>query len=201
MPSERPATRDRLLSAAATLFAERGFHSVSIREICKRAETSINMVHHYFGSKDGLLEAIFEQFGEHVFAVPMRLLDTPAKSRDDFESRIEMLFEATLDAYLANRDVALVVIGQQPDVPPLLAYTERLVDFLEQGKESGFVRKELDAEMISGAILGRLLQQVQFAPWIKRTYGTDISDPDYKKRWCAANLDLYLRGMLSVTEP
>ena len=80
--------------SGALVFAEKGFDGGSVREICKHASTSINMVHHYFGSKAGLLDAIVEQFSSQVFAVPMRLLETPPKSGDDFGSRIEMLFEA-----------------------------------------------------------------------------------------------------------
>jgi hypothetical protein len=39
---------------------------------------------------------------------------------------------------------------------------------------------------------------VQFAPAIKKDFGTDLlGDPEYKRQWCAANLDLLLNGMLS----
>jgi len=73
------------------------------------------MVHYYFGSKDGLLEAIVEQFSSGVFAGPMLLLDKPPRSKDDFLSRFEILFEATLDAYIEQRSVLLVVIREQAD--------------------------------------------------------------------------------------
>jgi len=182
--------------SGALVFAEKGFDGGSVREICKHASTSINMVHHYFGSKAGLLDAIVEQFSSQVFAVPMRLLETPPKSGDDFGSRIEMLFEATLDAYLEQRAVLMVVVREQADPPALTQYMARFTEFLEQGKKKGFVRKGLDTQMVAGALLDRISNQVQFAPWIKRNHGIDLSDPKYKKRWCASNLDLFLHGML-----
>ncbi len=91
----------------------------------------------------------------------------------------------------------MVVVREQADPPAMAEYMTSFVEFLEQGKKKGFVRPELDTQMVTGAMLDRILNQVQFAPWIKRNYGIDLSDPDYKERWCASNLDLFLNGMLT----
>jgi len=177
--------------------AEKGFSGVSVRAICKRAGTGINMIHHYFESKQGLLDAIVEKFSTHVFEVPMRLLGRPASSLDDFISRIELLFETTLDAYLNHRDVMMVVVREQADPPALLKYMGRFSEFLEEAKDNGFVREGLDTQLVAGALLDRLMNQVQFAPWIKRTYGIDlVTDHEYRKRWCQSNMDLFLNGMV-----
>ena len=190
------STRERLLVVGASIFAEKGFKGGSVREICTRADTTINMIHHYFGTKAGLLDAIVGQFNARVLDVPMRLLDPPAKSRDDFMSRIEMLFVATLDAFMDERAVLMVVAREQADVPALTDYMTRFTEFLEHGKKKGFVRKKLDTQLVTGALLDRISMQVQYAPWIKRNYDIDLSDPTYKKRWCASNIDLFLNGVL-----
>ncbi len=198
MTERAPAsTRERLLEAGAAVFAERGFDGGSVREICRRAKASGNMVHHYFGSKAGLLDAIVEQYGLGVLALPMRLLESPVRSRDDFSSRVEMLFGATLDACIEHRSLMMVVAREQATPPALAEYAARFIQFLEDGKRLGFVRADLDAEMVSGALLDRIMAQVQMGPWMKRSHGVDLSDRAYKKRWCAANIDLFLRGMLS----
>jgi AcrR family transcriptional regulator len=57
------ATKDRLLAAAARLFAERGFHATSVREIAERAGTNIASGNYHYGSKKALyLEVLREQF-------------------------------------------------------------------------------------------------------------------------------------------
>jgi len=156
------------------------------------------MVHHYFGSKAGLLNAIVEQFSSGVFLVPMRLLDKPLRSKDDFLSRIEMLFEATLDAYIEQRSVLLVVAREQADPEALPEFMSRFTQFLNQAKKKGYVREELDTDMVTGFLLDRIHNQVQFAPWIKRNYGTDLlTDSEYKKKWCEANIDVFVNGILS----
>jgi AcrR family transcriptional regulator len=64
------SAKERLLISGAELFAERGFRGVSVRyvcgyasmQVCKYAGPSRSVVHHYFGSKAGLLDAIVEPF-------------------------------------------------------------------------------------------------------------------------------------------
>jgi AcrR family transcriptional regulator len=194
--AEIPA-KDRLLLSGALLFGQKGFEGVSVREICKHAKTSMNMIHHYFESKDGLLQSIVEQFSDQVFVVPLKLLQKPPKSKEDFHSRMEMLFEATLDAYIDQRDLLMVIIREQADPEALTEYVNKFAAFLDSAKKSGYVRKEIDSSMITGIMLDRILNQVQFAPWIKRKHGVDLlTDDAYRQRWCESNLEVFLNGMV-----
>jgi AcrR family transcriptional regulator len=54
------ATRNRLLEAAAEVFAADGFRAATIQRICKRAEANIAAAHYHFGDKAGLYTAVFE---------------------------------------------------------------------------------------------------------------------------------------------
>ena len=194
---ERPV-KERLLGSATELMAERGFAGVSVREICAHAGTSINMLHHYYGSKQGMFDAIIDQFSDDVFAVPMRLLETEAKSAEDFVSRMELLFDATADAYVANRSVLLVVVRELAAPGALPSYQAALAGFIERAQVAGFVRESVDAAMVVGFMLDRILNQVHMAPWIAEHYGTDLlTDEAYRRRWTRANLDVFLNGIVA----
>lgn len=54
------ATKQRLLEAAAHVFAEDGFRSATIQRICRRANANIAAAHYHFGGKAGLYAAVFE---------------------------------------------------------------------------------------------------------------------------------------------
>ena len=198
MAKEQKPLKDRLISSGAILFSEKGYAGVSVREICKHADTSMSMIHHYFENKEGLLEAIVDQFSSRTFALPMRLLGKESQSKEDFQSRIEMLFEAMLDVFISEREILLVIMREQSSHPLVTEYHKCLVSFIEKAKKKGFVRKELDSSMIGGFMMDRILNQVQFAPLIKKDFGKNLlGDPKYKRRWCTANLDFLLNGMLS----
>jgi AcrR family transcriptional regulator len=52
-------TKARLLAAAECLLAERGFEGMSIRALAARAGTSVSAANYHFGSKLGLVSAVF----------------------------------------------------------------------------------------------------------------------------------------------
>ncbi|MEV0582773.1 TetR family transcriptional regulator [Nonomuraea sp. NPDC050310] len=60
---DREATRQRLLDAARTLFAEHGYEQVTVRMIATAADANVALVARYFGSKA-------ELFGEVVMGEP-----------------------------------------------------------------------------------------------------------------------------------
>lgn len=62
-PSRSPApeTRDRILDAAESLFVEHGFEATSMRMITSRAGANIAAVNYHFGSKDALIQEVFER--------------------------------------------------------------------------------------------------------------------------------------------
>ncbi|MDF6043122.1 TetR family transcriptional regulator [Streptomyces sp. JH14] len=55
-----PGARERILEAARTEFAGRGYDKTSIRGIAKAAGVDAALVHHYFGTKDEVFAAAIE---------------------------------------------------------------------------------------------------------------------------------------------
>lgn len=65
----RAETRQRLLDAAAELFAERGVEGSSVDAIAERADRTSGAVYDHFGGKDGLLFALLEGWVDDVAVV------------------------------------------------------------------------------------------------------------------------------------
>ncbi len=77
---ERKAdTRARLLDAAARLFADRGIDAVSVDTVADAAGRTSGAVYAHFGSKQGLLLALLDEWAHSlvtVIAAEFELADT-----------------------------------------------------------------------------------------------------------------------------
>ena len=81
---ERKAeTRQRLLDAAALLFADRGIDAVSIDAVADAADRTSGAVYAHFGGKDGLLVALLDDLVDDMAAVMQRRADAERRRRDD----------------------------------------------------------------------------------------------------------------------
>jgi AcrR family transcriptional regulator len=54
-------TRERLVEAAATLFAANGYAKVSVRDICAAASANVAAINYHFGGKTGLYEQVLRR--------------------------------------------------------------------------------------------------------------------------------------------
>ncbi len=57
----RDSTRRALLEAAAAIFAERGYHEATVRQIAQRARANVAAVKYHFGDKLGLYSEVLRK--------------------------------------------------------------------------------------------------------------------------------------------
>ena len=75
--ADAPAARDRILAAAREEFAERGYEKTSVRGIAKAAGVDPALVHHYFGTKEGVFEASIEVAAGPLLNAPGSIAEGP----------------------------------------------------------------------------------------------------------------------------
>ncbi len=89
--------RTTLIAVATPLFAEKGFHGVSVRELAKAANMNLSMISYYFGGKESLYTAVLsEQFAtlKQVAEIGKLTLDPLGK--------FECYISATVERYRKN---------------------------------------------------------------------------------------------------
>ncbi len=84
----RADTRERLLSAAAELFASQGYDAVSVDEVAAAADRSSGAVYAHFGSKQGLLRALLDSWKDTTATV----VQAEFAISPDASSRMEALW-------------------------------------------------------------------------------------------------------------
>jgi len=63
-PARGRPTSERILDSAEKLFARRGFHGVSVRDITQDADVDVALVNYHFGSKQALLDRVLTRRSE-----------------------------------------------------------------------------------------------------------------------------------------
>ncbi|HEV7517383.1 MAG TPA: TetR/AcrR family transcriptional regulator [Thermoanaerobaculia bacterium] len=95
-------TRESLMDAAESLFSERGIQAASLRAITERAGANLAAVHYHFGSKQGLVRAVFSRRLAPLNAERLRrlaLCEAPGGSAGNMGSVGSV--EGVLHAFLA----------------------------------------------------------------------------------------------------
>jgi TetR/AcrR family transcriptional regulator, regulator of cefoperazone and chloramphenicol sensitivity len=106
----RHPTKDRVIAAATALFAERGFHGTTMRDIAERAGVNVAAGNYHYGSKKALyLEVLRAQFAEIRTTLETRRVNRP-------ESELRHLSRRELVALLRARIRTMldILIGPPP---------------------------------------------------------------------------------------
>lgn len=84
----------KIIRAAESLFAERGFDATSLRDITKRARVNVAAINYYFASKDCLVQQVLDSRMTAYLAVRAESLDTYLRSLGTARPTLEGVAEA-----------------------------------------------------------------------------------------------------------
>lgn len=174
--SELSPARARLFGAALSLFAARGYHGVSVRDVAAAMGMTPSAIYAHVGSKHDLLaELISIAYSQHRDALRQAMLE----AGNDPVEQISALTRAhvrsnaayPLLARVANRDVGVLEPATQARVLALRAETESLVlDVIERGTRMGSF-DPVDP-VLAGASLGAMGMRV--AEWWDPALGMSV---------------------------
>jgi len=157
---DKQETRIKVLIAAADLFALRGYHQVSVREICDAAGVTKPVLYYYFKDKDDLLMNLVTDLHTRFNELFNRFV-IPGES---FDKNLEGLYNSYL-TYALNypyliRLSALIFFSPLPDRIKLLSLkkAEEMSTFIngifEKGKAEGFFDEDFNSELAALNFLG-----------------------------------------------
>lgn len=122
-----------ITQAALQVFARKGYHQASIREIARAAELSLAGLYHYVGSKDELLFLVVDQALDSLLAK----LDAAVAEAVSPEARLLALIRTHLE-FAFNHGPALKVINRDVEAleePRRAAAGQKRQEYLLRGLE------------------------------------------------------------------
>lgn len=162
----RRETRARILDAAKRLFPERGINGTTAVELAAAARVSRATFFNYFGTKDEVLTALWEEQVGDLEAVITELLERPAST----EERVLLLFADLAEAveeqprYLATMAFELERSSRQETVAARsVLFRDQLRRLVDAGLRQGDVRTDYSPELLTemiGTVYLSLLRNV-----------------------------------------
>lgn len=162
-PPRTTDTRDRLLRAASELIAASPGQDVPLRAICDRVGVRLPTLYHFFGSKEGLLDAVIDYGFDLYLAVKGQQESTGDPIQD-----IRDGWDAHVEFGIANPGFYALMYGQvTPGRRPAAQSrpTAALLDLTRSAAAQGrlAVTPERAAEHVLAANVGVTLRQIVLA--------------------------------------
>jgi AcrR family transcriptional regulator len=155
MTTPSPASRrDELLELAATMFAERGLRATTVRDIADSAGILSGSLYHHFKSKEEMVDEVLRGFLDWLFARYQEIIDTEPNPLE----RLKGLFMASFEA-IEDRHAQVVIYQDEAkrlSDQARFSYVEERnkeqrkmwMDVLNQGIEDGYLRPDLDVDLV-----------------------------------------------------
>lgn len=197
--------RQQILTAAATVFAEKGFDRATIRDVARAAGIADGSIYNYFRSKQDLLVHLPRQFIQS----PIQAVHAAASVEQvpDPEVLLQMVVQNIAQVAIQNRELVRVLFTSVPlmDVElrsefmrevPLYAF-ETLEKLITAEQAAGVFRADLDPALAARALPGMmffflLVQEIIQPPDLPR-FEYDRVIPEI--------VQIFLRGVMASPPP
>ncbi len=185
-----------ILDSALDLFADRGFHGASVREIAQRVGVNEATLYHYFPSKAAILDAIIDQ----VLAERREMLKGFVDPRASLPTTLRRLASGVLDRSLAPRErriVCLMMIegprlaveGRYPFLRLIGESTRRVREMFDRLIADGKMRR-IDTRLASLEFMAPIMIFAQH----QHVLGGVLEDPLDPATFVRSHVDLFARA-------
>ena len=182
------------IRAAASVFAENGFHGSSTRDIAERMGIKQGSLYYYFKSKEDALSEVC-LYGMQDYAERMRSI---AASDQPFAAKLTATVTSHLTRYREKNEALRVYNAERLYLPEEKrerlhelgsGYRQRLEDIFRRAIDNGEVRSGLDCKFAAQAVIGLCNA---WGEHIVRDHDLDLFDVIDK---C---VDLLLKGFINT---
>ncbi|MDF2635778.1 MAG: transcriptional regulator, TetR family [Pelosinus sp.] len=195
--------RTKLIETATQLFAQKGFNTVSIRELARTAKVNSALISYYFGSKEGLYQEVLEeQF--ILIAQMLRMFEeippaSPIESITLYAKNIAVIHQQR--PYL-TRFIISEIINPTPCCEAVIKkYISRIFRFLHATLEEGIAAGDFKPDLNRDFAIVSLAGIMNFF-FIGKPIFLEFTSSSEKigEEYTAQALDTFLNGILRRKE-
>lgn len=191
------ATRNAILDAAEGLFIEHGVAETPTSLIARRAEVTKSLIHHHFGSKDALWDAVKRRRFGAYYDLQREMLDTSRGSAALLRASIEAFFRFLQADPEAVRFMSWRFVEADD---PCLEQEKELYELgmlrIREAQEAGELRPDIEPITLLKAFLGLVLHWFQSKQLLCQMLGPEIDLAAIEDTYLDDILRLYFEGAL-----
>lgn len=155
-------TKERILTAALTIFGEKGYHPATMAEIAEAANVGKGTLYWYFSSKEDLFSGMIEQFIQTINSKLQSVLEAKELS---FSELLLAFTKECLDYSYKHRQMARIFIGAPQGLSDELRdkmflwhvqFLETNTRLMQKGLQTGYFCPDLEVERVVTAFTGIL---------------------------------------------
>jgi TetR/AcrR family transcriptional regulator len=170
----------KILASAQALFIEKGFDGTSMSAIARHSGVTQSMIHHYFGSKEELWQAVKKLSYDEYLAHQQQLLDL---DEGDIGSYIQNSIHSRFQFFQDNPQTVRLLSWLQIMVDPSGMETgqeigRQLLDKIRQEQAAGSIRDDIEAENILAISVALTTHWFQSRHIIQNLAGTLDADTE-----------------------
>jgi TetR/AcrR family fatty acid metabolism transcriptional regulator len=144
---KKDAKRTAMMQAAVRVFAEKGYHAATVRDIVSEAEVAIGTFYFYFPDKETLFVHLFEETAGFL----LQAIDQALISRSSFPAQLEAAVTAYVNvAFYEPAVVQLLLVGGIGSAPSLherrAEYRQKLVRAWQRTLAAALERQQIEPQ-------------------------------------------------------
>lgn len=196
-----------IMDAALRLFADQGFTKTSVRAIADEAGVNLAMISYYFGSKQELLEAIFDQ---HLSEKTSRIDEIISDDKLGPFQMIERFVDFFVISFYKSRQFNKIMIRETSKevdkdsvifakvVKSRMDNRKTIESVIKKGQATGLFRKDVEVVMLACIMVGAINQVISNMPYYSLVYNIPDDNEELYQQKVVKKLSKELKTMLKA---
>jgi|SRR5450631_2012248 len=194
--------QSQLLDTAEMLFSRKGFDGTSVRDIAESAGINTAMISYYFGSKEKLMEEIFERKSMNIREKVDALL------KEDSLDPLQKMFclvDEYIDGIMSRKQFHRILLTEQiiNQNPAIIQMTEKMKvrnsecinDLIRLGQKKGIFKKNIDIPMLTNTLIGTISHTMLSMEFYKNYHHLEAMKDDEFERLLKKKLSVQLKNI------
>lgn len=197
----------QIIAVAEKLFAQKGFSGASIRDIAQEADINVSMISYYFGSKEKLIEALFEIRSKEARTRIETILFNEELSPIQ---KVNVMIDQVIERLIDNQCFHNIMMREQLSSQRTPVISDIILDFkmknielmqklIREGQEKGVFRKNIDFMLMTTTLYGTINQAIATQSFYRKINNMEGWAEEEFQNHLKRKLSIHLKSIFKAT--